>query len=431
MSPLVVFFIGLAAFFLLLAIGMPIAFSFGIVGFVGMIFIKGIGPALSLLGTAPFNYASSENFIVVPLFILMGQLAFQSGLSQDLYVAASRWIGKFPGGLALATNLACTGFAACTGSSLAAAATMGTIAFPEMVRFKYSPRLATGCIAAGGTLGILIPPSLIFIIYGVITETSIGALFVAGILPGLMLSGMFLILIFVMCLRKPELGPPAESYAWRERFSSLKGIWGMLALFVLVIGGLYVGIFAPSEAGAIGAFGAFVVALLRRRLTLRLFFTALIESAKLGIAIMTVLIGSMIFTVFVTASGFPSMFGAWVTGLAIPPYAVLIAILLIYIPMGMAMDALPMILLTMATVFPVIVDLGFDPIWFGVLVVLMSELALISPPVGLNVYVTQATTKVPLDEVFKGNMPFLIVMIVAVAILLIFPQISLFLPGLM
>ncbi|OGP65879.1 MAG: hypothetical protein A2169_02290 [Deltaproteobacteria bacterium RBG_13_47_9] len=234
-----------------------------------------------------------------------------------------------------------------------------------------------------------------------------------------------------MCLLNPKLGPRGELFTWRQKFSSLTGIWGMLALFVIVIGGLYMGVFAPSEAGAIGAFGALVVSLLRRRLTFRLFISALIESAKLGIAIMTVLIGAMIFTVFVTASGFPSMFGGWITGLPLPPYAILITILLIYIPLGMAMDALPMILLTMSTVFPVIVNLGFDPVWFGVLVVLMSELALITPPVGLNVYVTQATTGVPLDEVFRGNFPFMLVMIAAVAILIAFPQISLFLPNLM
>ena len=428
MSPVVLFLIAIALFLFLLVFGMPISFSFAIVGFTGVVYIKGLGPGFALLGTAPFTWASYGAFIVVPLFILMGQFAFHSGISQDLYVAANKWVGRLPGGLALATNLACTGFAACTGSSLASAATMGMIAYPEMIKFKYDPGLATGTIAAGGTLGFLIPPSLVFIIYGAITETSISALFIAGILPGLMLSSMFSILILAMCLRNPRLGPPGRTFPWAEMLSSLRNVWGMLALFVLVIGGMYLGIFAPSEAGAAGAFGALVVALMKRQLNKKLFVTALIESAKLSVVIVTILIGATMFTVFVTATGFPTVFGAWVTGLAIPPYAVLAAILFIYIPLGMVMDALPMILLTMSTVFPIIVKLGFDPVWFGVLVVLMSELALITPPVGLNVYVTQAVTKVPLDQIFKANVPFMLVLLVAVVILIVFPQIALFLP---
>jgi C4-dicarboxylate transporter DctM subunit len=420
------FVIGLAVFIFLAFVGMPIAFAFGIVGFLGTVILMGLEPGLALLGTAPWQWASNSSFIVVPLFILMGTLSFYSGISQALYVAAYRWMGKLPGGLAIATNLACTGFAACTGTSLASGATMGTIAFPEMKRFKYDSRLATGCIAAGGTLGILIPPSILFIIYGFITQQPIGSLFIAGILPGLLFSGMFVGLILVMCMRNPKLGPRGEAFSWRERISSLKGVWGVIALFILVIGGLYAGIFAPSEAGAIGAAGAFIIALSRRTKISQL-FQALIDSIRLTCMALTIAIGAMMFNVFVTISGVPSLFASWITGLPVPPYTILIFILLMYIPLGMVMDLMAMILLTIPIIFPIITELGFDPIWFGVLVVVMCELANITPPVGMTVYVVHGVTKVPLDQVFRGNLPFVLTMIVGLAILIAFPDISLFL----
>lgn len=430
MPPLITFIVGMVLFLLLAFLGMPIAFAFGIVGFIGVVFIMGIGPGLAMLGSAPWQWASQSGLLVVPLFILMGQFAFHSGISRDLFIAANKWIGRLPGGLALATNMACTGFAACTGSSLASGATMGTIAYPEMMKFKYSPRLATGCIASGGTLGILIPPSVVFIVYGFLTAQPIGELFIAGIIPGLLLSGLFLALISLMVLRNPELGPRGQSFPWRERFKALTGVWGMLVIFILVVGGLYLGIFAPSEAGAIGAFGALVIAL-SKRMGIRPLGTALKDSLRLTCMVMTILIGAMIFGVFLTVSGFPTMLSTWITGLPLPPYAILILILLMYIPMGMVMDAMAMVLLTIPIIFPIITGLGFDPIWFGVLIVLVFEMALITPPVGMIVYVVQGVTKVPLEEVFRGNMPFLVAMIVALALLIAFPQISLWLPGTM
>lgn len=420
------FVIGLAVFLFLALVGMPIAFAFGIVGFLGTVLLMGLEPGLALLGAAPWQWASNSSFVVVPLFILMGTLSFYSGISQALYVAAYRWIGKLPGGLAIATNLACTGFAACTGTSLASAATMGTIAFPEMRRFKYDSRLATGCIAAGGTLGILIPPSIVFIIYGFITQQPIGSLFIAGILPGLLLSGMFIGLILVMCIRNPKLGPRGEAFSWRERISSLNGVWGVIALFILVVGGLYAGIFAPSEAGAIGAAGAFIIALSRRTKISQL-FQALIDSIRVTCMVLTIAIGAMMFNVFVTISGVHSLLGNWITELQVPPHTILILILLMYIPLGMVMDLMAMILLTIPIIFPIITELGFDPIWFGVLVVVMCELANITPPVGIVVYVVHGVTKVPLDQVFRGNLPFVLAMIVGLAILVAFPDISLFL----
>ena len=426
MTPTLVFMIGLVFFLFLAFIGMPIAFAFALVGFLGTVYLMGLEAGLSLLGTAPWQWASSGGFIVVPLFILMGTFSFYSGISQALYVAAYRWMGRLPGGLAVATTLACTGFAACTGTSLAAGATMGTIAYPEMRKFKYDNGLATGCIGAGGTLGILIPPSIFFIIYGFITQQPIGSLFIAGILPGLMLSGMFVALILIMCTLNPKLGPRGDAFTFKEKMESLSGVWGVIALFILVIGGLYIGVFAPSEAGAIGALGSFIIALIRRT-KISGIFGALTDSLRLTCMVITITIGAMMFNMFVTISGVPAIFAEWITGLPISPYAILICILLMYIPLGMVMDVMAMILLTIPIIFPIITGLGFDPIWFGVLVVVQCELANITPPVGMTVYVVHGVTKVPPEVVFRGDLPFVIVMLFGLAILVAFPQISLFL----
>lgn len=414
-----------------MAIGLPIGFSFFIAGAGGIILIKGLVPGLHALGAAPYRWGSMEVLIPIPLFILMGHFAFHSGISADLYDAARKWIGRLPGGIAQATTLACTGFAACTGDSMAGAATMGTIAYPEMEQLKYNRRLSTGCIAAGGTLGVLIPPSIGFILFGFLTETSIARLFIAGIFPGLLLSGLFLIIIFIMCKRNPELGPPGMSYPWRERISSLRGIWGMLVLLLLIVGGLYVGIFTPSEAGAIGAFGAFVISLAKRRVTKSTLIAAIGDSLTLTCFLFTVIIGAMIFNQLMALSGFTARFSEVITALPTSPYVVLAFVLFIYIPLGMVMDVGAMTILTVPIVVPVIVSLGFDPIWFGVLQVIMCEFGLISPPVGLNVFVVHGVTKVPLEEIFLGALPFLIAMLICVAILVAFPQISLFLPNMM
>ncbi len=427
LSPLVLFIIGIVILLALAFIGMPIAFAFALVGFAGVLAIKGIAPGLSMLGSAPWQWASQSGLVVVPLFILMGQFAFHSGISRDLFKAANRWLGRFPGGLALATNLACTAFAACTGSSVATGATMGTIAFPDMMKYKYHPRLATGCIASGGTLGVLIPPSVVFILYGFLTSEPIGVLFIAGIMPGLLLSALFLMIIIAIVLIDPTQGPRGDSFTWKERFSSLTGIWGMLTIFIIVIGGLYAGIFAPSEAGSIGAFGAFVIAVVRRTKVESL-ITALRESIQTTCMVMTITIGAMIFGVFLSVSGAPALLASWIGGLPLSPYAILVCILLLYVPLGMVMDSMAMVLLTIPIFFPIIIELGFDPIWFGVLIVLVFEMALITPPVGMIVYVVQGVTKVPMEEIFRGNMPFLIAMIAALALIVIFPDIALWLP---
>ena len=426
MSPLTVFVIGLVAFLVLVLLGIPVGFAFGLVGFIGVVLIKGSGPGLALMGDAPWRYGSMASMIVIPLFILMGQFVFYSGISRDLYTAAYKWLGHVPGGLALATNLACTGFAAACGSSLASGAAMGTIAYPEMVRFQYAPELATGSICAGGTLGILIPPSVTFIVYGVITQQPIGDLFMAGIFPGLLLSSLFSLVIVVLVKRNPQAGPRGESSSWREKFSSLGGIWPTLILFILVMGGFYLGVFAPSEAGAVAAFGAFVIALFKRTKVSQL-TNALIDSLRLTCMILTIVIGAMIFNVFIAVSGVTPLFAAWVSELPLPPILVLILIVVMYIPLGMVMDVMAMILLTIPITFPIVTGLGFDPILFGVLIVLVSEMAMITPPVGMLCYIVSGVTKVPLSKVFRGITPFLFALIGTMAILIAFPEISLFL----
>jgi C4-dicarboxylate transporter, DctM subunit len=431
MTSIVVLVGGLVLFLMLAFLGMPIAVSFMTAGVAGVIAVKGLGPGLALLGTAPWQWACSVDLICVPLFILMGQFAFHAGITNGLYEAAYRWVGRLPGGLALSTCLACTGFAACTGNSIASAATMSTIAYPEMERFHYDRRLAVGVIGAGGTLGILIPPSVIFIVYGFIIRESISELFIAGILPGIMLSGMFLVTTFIWCLKNPKLGPRGESFSWDEKISALSKIWFSVVLFVLVVGGIYFGVFAPSEAGAAGAFGAFVIGLLLRRLTVKKTATALRESLGLSCMTYSILIGAMIFNVFVTVTGVPAMLAEWVTGLSLSPYVILILIIVMYIPMGMVLDAMSMVLLTVPIVTPIISGLGFDLIWFGVVLVVLVEMALLTPPVGMVVYVVHGITKVPLDEVFRGNMPFVLCMLVAIGFLILIPEIALYLPHLM
>lgn len=412
--------------------GVPLGFSFAAVGAVGIMWLKGVGAGLVVFGQAPYEWTSSYILSTIPLFVLMGQFAFQAGISTDLYRTAYKWMGKLHGGLALATMFACTGFAACTGSSLASAATMGTVAYPEMKRYNYSDRLSAGSIAVGGTLGILIPPSTMFIIYGIVTETSIGDLFIAGILPGLMLAVMFILTIYLQCRINPRLGPPApETFTWKERIASLSGIWGMAAIFILVIGGLYAGIFAPSEAGAIGAFGALAVSLLRRKMSWRGFFAALKDTAKTTGFILFVFTGAMIFNMFISISALPRSCTELIVNIPAPPMVILLIIVAFYLPLGMVIEGMSMILLTMPFVFPVITLLGFDPIWWGVLMVVLVEVSFISPPIGINLFVVQGITKVPLHDVVIGVMPFVITFVIGLALLIAFPQISLYLPNLM
>ncbi|MEW6663880.1 MAG: TRAP transporter large permease [Thermodesulfobacteriota bacterium] len=429
MSPLAGAIVGIAAFLVLSFHGLPVAFSFAVVGCMGLICLRGLESGLSILGHIPFSWGTESALLPLPLFVLMGQIAFYSDISRDLYQTAYRWLGRLPGGIAVATNIAATGFAACCGVSMAGAATMASIAYPEMEKLNYDRRLATGCIVAGGGLSSLIPPSLGFIIFGFLTETSIAQLFIAGIFPGLLTSLMFTIGIIVMCKRNPLLGPSGPSYSWGEKFLSLKGVWAMLVLFLTFMCGLYAGVFTPSEAGSAGAFGAFVIALVTRRMKLSGFIMAAKDALRISCFIMTMIIGANVFNVFLGVTGLTSEFSQWLTGLEINRFVILSGILAAYIPLGMFLDIGAVILLTIPIVVPPLVSLGFDVIWLGVLIIFICEIGFMTPPVGLNAFVVNGVTGVHLAEIFRGVTPFVFMMLLTLVLLVIFPQISLFLPS--
>jgi C4-dicarboxylate transporter DctM subunit len=429
MDPLLISILAIVAFLVLISLEMPIAFAFATVGTIGILLIRGFDPAAALLGSAPYTWATSNNLLAIPLFILMGELVVQSGISNELFDFANKWVGKFRGGLAIATTVACTAFGACCGTSIAAAATMSGVCFPPMQKYFYSQRLSTGCIAAGGSLSCLIPPSVSFIVYGTFTQTSISKLFVAGILPGLVLATLYIMLIVVMCKINPKLGPAGPTYTWKQKFVSTKGLVPTLILFIIVMGGLFAGIITPSEAGAAGAFGAFIIVIIRRKLTFSTFMSTFKNSSASTCFIVTLVIGAMIFSNFLAVGGFSAFFKDFITSLPVPPHLVVVCIFLIYIPLGMVMDGLAMLLLTLPIVFPIVISYGYDPIWFGVMMTLLIEMALLTPPVAVNVYVVQGVTKVPMSEVFRGVFPFFGTMFACLVVLFMFPQIITFLPS--
>jgi tripartite ATP-independent transporter DctM subunit len=387
---------------------------------------------LRLFAKDIFVIFGSYSLTVIPLFILMGQIAFHAGISRRLYDSAYTFLGHFPGGLAMATIGACAGFAAICGSTNAAAATMATVALPEMKRYKYSMELATGSVAAGGSLGILIPPSVIFIVYGIMTEQSIGKLFAAGILPGILLSILFILTIYIRVRIKPMLGPPGPKTSLREKLQSLSGVIEMLLIFGLVMGGLFKGFFTPTEAGAAGAFITLMLAVGRRHISWEKFLVAIWESVRISCMVLVIVAGATVFGHFLAVTRIPYILADWVAGLPLPPWAIMGLIISIYLIGGCFMDSLAMILLTIPIFYPVAVNLGYDPIWFGVIIVLITEMGVITPPVGVNVYVVSGVAKdVPLEVIFKGILPLLGALIVCNIILIIFPQIALFLPSLM
>jgi tripartite ATP-independent transporter DctM subunit len=429
MNPTIIGTLGIIVMLLLMALRVPIGVSMGVVGFFGFAYMNGWSAALSLLGLVPYSTVSSFTLTVIPLFVMMGHFATMAGLSQELYDTANRWFGHFRGGLAMATVVACGGFAAICGSSLATAATMGGIALPEMRRVGYHPKLATGCVAAGGTLGILIPPSVIFLIYGFLTEQSIGKLFLAGIGPGIVLVMLFILTISVVTWIKPSLGPPAARTPFLERLSALRRVWSVIALFLLVIGGMYLGVFTATEAAAMGAFGAFLFAVARRKLTWRSLMTALIDTATTTAMILAILIGAIILGYFMAVTKVPMALAAFFSGLPVSPALVMVCIMITYVILGGLMDSLAMVLLTVPIFFPVIQALGFDPIWFGVILVILVEVGLITPPVGMNVFVISGMSKdVSIQGVFLGTSPFLIAMGILLALLMVFPDLALFIP---
>ncbi len=432
MDPFLVAFVGAFFFLLLSVLEVPLGFAFIGVGFAGVIVTRGLGPGLNLLGSSLYSLLSSYTFAAIPLFILMGSFAFTAGIGRDLYVSAYKWLGKLPGGIALATMVACAGFGTCSGSTVAAAATMGDLCFPEMVRLRYNRGFSAAVIAAGGTLDIIIPPSNTFIIYGYITDVSIGALFAAGFLPGLLLCLIFMVLIVVMCQISPKLGPPSgESFSWKQKIASLAGVWGMVVLFGLVIGGMFFGVFAPSEAAAIGAFGSFILITVRGQLKRDILVTSLARSVRITCSVMFVIVGALVFNVFLATSGFATAVTNWMLELPVSPWVILVISLLMYIPLGAFMDELALMMLTLPIIAPVISGLGYDLVWYGILVTVMLQFGLLTPPIALAAYVVQGVTKVPLWEIYRWLVPFLVALLIGLGFLIVFPEITLLVPRLM
>ena len=432
MNPLIVGILGIGILFVLLALRMQIGFAMATVGFGGFLVLSNFESALGILGLEPIQTSAHYTLSVIPLFMLMGQFATHSRLGSEIYDTVYKWIGFLPGGLAMATIGACGMFAAISGSSLATAAMFGMIALPEMEKLNYSKKLATGCIAAGGTLGILIPPSSVLILYGILTEQSVGRLFIAGILPGLLLSSMFLVTIYIITKIKPDMGRPGPRFTMKEKIHSMKNTWSIFLLFFLVIGGLYTGWFTPTEAAGAGAFGAFMITLLKGRLTWKTLTLSLKDAASSTAMIFGILIGAMVFQYFMTLSQIPSTLASIIVNAGLSKYIVISCIILGFIILGCFMEGLSIMVLAVPIVFPIVVGLGFDPIWFGIIITLTMEMSLITPPVGVNVFVLSGVAKnIPMSTMFKGILPFWVAMFICIIILLIFPGIVTFLPNTM
>jgi C4-dicarboxylate transporter DctM subunit len=430
MSPILVGIIGFIVLFFLLAFGLPVGFGMALVGFGGFWYLISQSAAMSKLIVTPFDTVCSYDLAVLPLFLLMAHVTFSSGLSKDLYNLAARWLGHQRGGLAMATVGACAGFAAVSASSVATAATMGLVTLPEMKKYKYNPALATGAIAAGGTIGILIPPSSILIVYGIITETSIGKLFSGGMIPGILQALFYITTIYILCRLNPAYGPRGAAFSLKEKFLAFTSCGEIIALILLVLGGLIIGWFTPTEAGAVGAFGAIVFSLIRKRLDWSKFKQALFDTMKTTGMVYCIMIGAFIFNYFMAVTTIPLALADVVSGLSLPPLIIIVLVILVYLFLGCIMDAGAMVLLTIPVFFPLILSLNFDPIWFGIIVTRVVEIGMITPPVGMNVYVISGVAPdVPMSTIFKGIFPFLIADAVHVALLLLVPGIVLFLPS--
>lgn len=432
MSPLDVGLIGIALFFVLLILRMPIATAMALVGFAGFSYLVSPSAAFNMVAKEVFATFSSYSLSVIAMFVWMGFLAYYSGIGTRLYVFAYKLIGHHPGGLAIATQAACAVFGAICGSNTATAATMGAIALPEMKKYRYESSLATASVAAGGVLGVLIPPSVIFIVYGMATEQSVGKLFIAGIFPGILLMLLYMAVIYILASRNPDLAPPGPKTGWKERLSALKGgLWEVMAIFLISMGGLFAGWFTPTEAGAVGAAGVLAVSLLGRSLKWEGFRKSLLDATRTTAMIMFMVAGAVIFGRFMAVSRVPFELASWAGALPLPAFAVMGIILFIYLVLGCFIDALAMILLTIPIFYPVAVTtLGYDPIWFGVIIVMVVAMGVITPPVGMNVYIIKGVApEIPLETIFKGIWPFLIAIVVCCAILMVFPQVVTFLPG--
>lgn len=432
MSPLEIGILGCLLLFVLLASSMPVAFAMAIVGFVGFAIVVTPQAATAMITTELYETFTSYGLTVIPLFVLMGQVAFHAGISRRLFDAAYHWLGALPGGLAMATVGACTGFGAICGSGPATAATMASVAIPEMKRYKYSPKLSCGTVAAGGSLGMLIPPSVVFIVYAILTEQSIGDLFIAGIVPGLLIALLFCLTIYIQCKRNPNLGPSGEAFSWESKFLSLLGVAETLALFLLVIGGMFGGLFSPTEAAAVGASGSLIIAGFRKKLTIKMLVRSLQETVRTSCMVMIIVTGAVILGRFLAITRIPFELATYLASLPLPGWMVMSMIILFYLVAGSFIDALGLILLTIPIFFPVVMKLGYDPIWFGVIIVVVTQMGVITPPVGVCVYVVNGIERdVSLQTIFRGAMPFLLALIVASALLMMFPGLCTFLPNLL
>src|SRR5471032_3055825 len=421
---------GFVSLFALMLLRVPVGMAMGLVGITGFGYLTGLAPALKLVGQTTMRTVTDYSFGVIPMFLLMGAFVSVSGISRELFRAANTFVGHWKGGLGIATIAACGGFAAISGSSVATAATFSAVAYPEMRRFGYPKSFSTGVIAVGGTLGAMLPPSTVLAVYGIITQQDIGKLFVAGIIPGLLAISMYMIAIAVIGAMRPGFLPDGVRSSWAERRQGLRDVWAPLALFVFVIGGLYGGLFTPTEAGGMGAGGAFILGVLRRRLSRADIRASLLQATRTAAAVFTVLIGALLFGYFLTITETPQKVTVFLTGLGLGRYGVLALIMLMYLALGCLMDAMAMIILTVPIIFPVIMALGFDPIWFGVIIVMTVELGLIHPPVGMNVFVIKSVVKdVSFTTIFLGVIPFVITDLIRLAILISFPIIATYLPG--
>jgi len=432
MSTYVVGLLGIGLLIIFLFLRMPIAFAMGFVGLLGVWYFRSWEASAMVVGTLPYYTSSWFVLAVVPLFVLMGQFCFHAEISKEIFNSAYAWLGRLPGGIASATIGGCAGFAAICGDSLSTAATMGTVSLPEFKRFKYDDSLATGVLAAGGTLGILIPPSMGFIYYSLITEQSAGQLFIAGIVPGICLASLFILVTTIRTILNPKLGPPGPTTTWAKKFKSLAGTWPMFALFFMVVGGIYMGVFTVIEAGGVGSLGALLILLIKKRFTFKKLTNALLDTGRIAAMLIIIFVGVFIMGVFMTSSDVPLQTAEFISDLQLNRYIILALILLVYVILGMLMNIVPMIMLTLPIFYPMIVFMGFDLIWFGVVMVIMMEMGQITPPIGINVFVIAGVAKtVPMGAIFKGIMPFWAIEIVFLVILTAFPQIALWLPSMM
>jgi tripartite ATP-independent transporter DctM subunit len=430
MSTDAVAIIGFIALFGLMLLRVPIGMAMGLVGVTGFGYIVGGVPALKMVGQTCMRTVTDYTFGVIPMFLLMGAFVSNSGMSRELFRAANSFLGHLRGGLGIATIAACGGFAAISGSSVATAATFSTVAYPEMRRYGYPQSFATGVIAAGGTLGAILPPSTVLAVYGIITEQDIGKLFVAGVLPGLLAASMYICTVVLIGFVNPKFLPRAPRHTWSERVSSVRDVWATMLLFLFVIGGLYGGLFTPTEAGGMGAGGAFLIGVLRGKLDRTEIRRSLLQATRTAAAVFTVLIGALLFGYFLTVTQTPQKVTEFLTGLGIGRYGVLALIMLMYLVLGCLMDSLAMVILTVPIIFPVMMHLGFDPIWFGIIIVMTVELGLIHPPVGMIVFVIKSVVQeVSFSTIFKGVLPFIITDLIRLVILIAFPIIALWLPS--